>query len=128
MHGRAAAMRIELLPLLLGIVVVLIGGAFAADAIIPDGTLVPTERRRRARPERSRWGEALVGAGIIAAGGALIGRDTWRYSTLAVLAAAVLMAAGLVANRKYIRGVLLGPALGPRMRRRSSDRGDAPED
>ncbi|HET7583726.1 MAG TPA: hypothetical protein VFK13_02405 [Gemmatimonadaceae bacterium] len=127
MHFVHRAMRIEVfVPTLLGILIVLIGGAFVADGLIPDGTFVAAERRRRPRPERDHRGEVLLGLGIMAAGTAVIGRDTWRYSTLAVLVGAVLIAAGLVLNLKYVRGIVLGPVLGHRLRRRASDRERSP--
>jgi hypothetical protein len=60
------------------------------------------ERRRRNRAERHRGGEALVGLGILAIAAALIGRDTWRYGTVAILLGVVLLAAGGWLNRAYL--------------------------
>lgn len=98
-------MRLELLPLILGVVIGLIGFGLVLDAWVADDIVVPSERRRRPRRERDRWGEALVGLGIMAMGAAFIGRDTWRYSTVTVIAGAVLLLWGTKRNGGYLRGV-----------------------
>jgi hypothetical protein len=38
---------------------------------------------------------------------ALIGRDTWRWDTICVLAGSVLLILGAIMNRKYLKEVLL---------------------
>jgi hypothetical protein len=38
---------------------------------------------------------------------ALIGRDTWRWGTIAVLAGAALLVVGVILNRAYLKEVLL---------------------
>jgi hypothetical protein len=38
---------------------------------------------------------------------ALIGRDTWRWGTVCVIAGAVLLVIGALMNRKYLKEVLL---------------------
>ena len=38
--------------------------------------------------------------------GAFIGRDTWVYSVVTVIAGAVLLFLGTLANRKYLREVI----------------------
>jgi hypothetical protein len=98
-------MRLETLPLILGVLIGLIGIGLILDAWAPDNIIVPTERRRRPRRERDRWGEALVGLGIVAMALAFIGRDTWRYSTVTVIAGAVLLLWGTWRNGGYLRGV-----------------------
>lgn len=105
-------MRLEHLPILLGVLVGAIGFGLIADAWLPERVLVPSERRRRRRAERDRRGEALVGVGTLCLAAALIGRDTWRYGTLAVLIGTVLLVAGGILNREYLREVLFfrGPA------------------
>ncbi|HEY4138187.1 MAG TPA: hypothetical protein VGN65_07035, partial [Casimicrobiaceae bacterium] len=82
-------MRLEIVPLILGVIVALIGIALIFDAWTPDDVIVKRERRRRARIERNRSGEGLIGLGVIGMGAAFIGRDTWRFSVVAVIAGAV---------------------------------------
>lgn len=96
-------MRLELLPVLFGVLVALLGGALVADAWLPDEILVPRERRRRPRAERDRLGEGAVGAGVLCMAAALIGRDQWAYGTLAVILGTVLLVIGVVRNRRYLR-------------------------
>lgn len=103
-------MRIELLPILLGVVAVVIGGVLLLDAVIADGTFTPVERRRSNRPHRSRLGEGLLGAAIVLIGASLIGRDQWPYTTLSVLLAVLLGAAGVVMNWRYLSGMAAAPA------------------
>lgn len=38
---------------------------------------------------------------------ALIGRDTWRWGTVSVLAGSSLLIIGAIMNRKYLKEVLL---------------------
>ena len=96
-------MRVELLPLIFGIVVGIVGALLIADARLPDRSAPVSERRRRVRAERSRGGELLVGAGTMCMAAALIGRDGWRYGALAVIAGAVLILIGAVMNFRYLR-------------------------
>jgi hypothetical protein len=96
-------MRLETLPLILGAVFALVGLGLVLDAWAADD-VVPTERRRRPRRARDRFGEALVGLGVMAMAGAFIGRDTWRYSTVTVIAGSVLLLWGVKRNAAYIRG------------------------
>ncbi|MDQ6829075.1 MAG: hypothetical protein M3081_09445 [Gemmatimonadota bacterium] len=102
-------MKLEYLPVILGGLMVLIGLALLADAFMPEGAGRIAERRRRARPERHRFGEAMLGGGIIATGAALIGRDTWRFTNLTLIIAMILFLLGLVLNYKYLRGRFFGP-------------------
>lgn len=97
-------MRLESLPLILGFVLGLVGVALMIDAWLPDH--FQSERRRIAREERDRKGEALVGLASIALALTLFGRDTWRYSVLAVLTGAIVLIWGAKRNREYLRGVL----------------------
>ena len=105
-------MRAELIPVILGVLVGLVGLALLADARLPEGAGVLRERRRRARAERSRAGEAMVGVGTLCLAAALIGRDAWRYGTVAVLLGALLLVAGAVMNWRYLRETISfrGPA------------------
>ena len=105
-------MRIELVPLIVAAVVALVGLGLLADAWLPEDYYVTHERRRRRRTERHRGGEALVGAGVLALAGALVGRDSWRYGTVAIIVGVLLLAAGAVLNWRYLRELLAfrGPA------------------
>jgi hypothetical protein len=95
-------MRIEIIPLILGIVLALIGLGLVFDAWTPDDLLVKRERRRRPRAERNRGGEAAIGLGVLGMAGAFIGRDTWRFSVIAVIAGMVLLVYGVVRNWRYL--------------------------
>ena len=105
-------MRIEYLPVILGVIVALLGLALIGDAWLDDQVVIAEERRRRARTPRNRPGEALVGAGTTIFGMALIGRDTWRFATLAVLIGAPVLLIGVILNWRYLSELLTvrGPA------------------
>src|SRR5687768_5034528 len=105
-------MRLEYIPIILGALVALMGLGFIADALMADDGAPSTERRRRMRTERNRAGQAIVGLGILCMAAALIGRDTWRYGTIAVLAGAVLLLVGGIMNAKFIKEAVTfrGPA------------------
>ena len=47
--------------------------------------------------------EACIGVGVMCMAAAFIGRDTWVYSVVAVIAGTVLMLFGAIANRKYLK-------------------------
>lgn len=98
-------MRLETIPLILGILCGLIGVGLILDAWL-DEAIVKNERRKRPRLQRDRFGEALVGLGVMAMAAAFLGRDAWRYSTLAVIAGAVLLLWGAKRNSGYIRGAM----------------------
>ncbi len=51
----------------------------------------------------------------------LVGRDQWRFTTLAIAVAVVLVVVGVGLNLRYIRGSLLGPVLGRSAKRRATD-------
>jgi hypothetical protein len=99
-------MRVETIPIILGVIVALLGVALLADGQLPDGTIVSVERRRRPRVERNRAGETLIGLGTLCMAAALLGRDSWRYGTLAVIAGAVLLVAGAVMNRHLLHDMI----------------------
>ena len=114
-------MRIELLPVLLGLLAVGIGIVLLVDAAVPDGTFISVERRRGSRSPRNGLGEGLLGAAIILLGASLIGRDSWPYTTLSVLIAFALGAAGVAMNWHYLRDMAVAPV------RRSGESSDAEE-
>src|SRR5438105_15244388 len=99
-------MRVELVPVIVGIVVGLVGLGLVFDAWTPDEIIVRHERRRRPRIERSRGGEAWIGFGVIGMAAAFIGRDTWRYTVVAVIAGTVLLLIGTIMSRKYLGAAL----------------------
>ena len=97
-------MRLELLPIIFGALVALAGVGLIADAWLPDrDVLLDRERRRRTRAERNRRGEAVVGVAVILIGAALVGRDAWTLTPWLAGTAFLLIVAGALMNRRYIR-------------------------
>jgi hypothetical protein len=96
-------MRLEQIPLFIGVVVAIMGLGLVLDAQLPEGASQSRERRRRARAERNRPGETLVGLGVMAVATALIGRDQWRFGTVSVLVGVILLGLGAWLNREYLR-------------------------
>jgi hypothetical protein len=105
-------MRLEQIPLFLGIVVAILGLGLVLDAQLPAVMGPARERRRRARAPLHKGGETLVGLGILALAAALMGRDTWRFGTVSVLIGVGLLVAGGWFNRDYLRELFAfrGPA------------------
>ncbi len=95
-------MRIELIPLIVGVLMGLIGLGLLADAWIPEDVRPVRERRRRPRTERSLGGEAMIGLGVLCLAAVLISRDTWDYVNVAIIAGGVLLLLGTWANRKFL--------------------------
>jgi len=95
-------MRVEVIPIIIGILVGLVGLGLVFDAWTPDEIIVRRERRRRPRIERSRGGEAAIGFGVLCMSAAFLGRDTWRYSVVSVMAGTLLMLLGVIRNRRYL--------------------------
>jgi hypothetical protein len=95
--------RVETIPLVLGVLVALLGAGLIADAWLPERVLYRSERRRRARAERHLGGEAAIGLGVLCMAAALLGRDTWRYGTVVVIAGTLLFVVGAWLNRAYLR-------------------------
>lgn len=118
-------MRIELIPVIVGVIVGLIGLGLVFDAWTPDEVIVKRERRRRARIERSRGGEAWIGFGVLCMAAAFIGRDTWRYSVVAVIAGTALLLLGVMLNGRYIGAMLSNR--GPLRRRKEEEVREAAE-
>jgi len=95
--------RVETIPLVVGGLVALLGLGVIADAWLPEKVLFRSERRRRARAERDLGGETAIGLGVLCMAAALFGRDTWRYSTVAVMVGTFLLLLGAWLNRAYLR-------------------------
>jgi hypothetical protein len=100
-------MRLEQLPILIGVLIALLGLTILLDAWQAGGVAPLRERRRRARAVPNKAGQSLVALGTLCMAAALIGRDTWRWGTIAVLAGIMLLLIGAVLNRTYLREVLL---------------------
>jgi hypothetical protein len=100
-------MRLEQLPILFGVLIALLGLTILLDAWQTGGVAPLRERRRRARAVPNKAGQSLVALGTLCMAAALIGRDTWRWGTIAVLAGITLLLIGAVLNRKYLKEVLL---------------------
>ena len=105
-------MTLEQFPIVLGVIVALIGLTIALDAWQAGGVAPLRERRRRTRAVPHKAGQTLVALGTLCMAAALIGRDTWRWGTISVLAGSSLLIIGAIMNRAYLREVLLfrGPA------------------
>jgi hypothetical protein len=102
------AMRLETIPLVIGGLIGLVGLALVFDAWLPDDLLTSPERRRRPRLARDRKGEAMLGLGVVAMAGAWLGRDTWRYSVIAVIVGAVLLLWGALRSKPYLQAAFQG--------------------
>jgi hypothetical protein len=100
-------MRLEQLPILLGVLVALIGLTILLDAWQTGGVAPLRERRRRTRAVPHKAGQTLVAMGTLCMAAALIGRDTWRWATISVLAGSALLIIGAIMNRQYLKEVLL---------------------
>jgi hypothetical protein len=100
-------MRLEQLPILLGVLVALIGLTILLDAWQTGGVAPLRERRRRTRAVPHKAGQTLVAIGTLCMAAALIGRDTWRWATISVLAGSALLIIGAIMNRQYLKEVLL---------------------
>ena len=100
-------MRLEQLPILMGVLVALVGLTILLDAWQAGGVAPLRERRRRARAVPHKAGQTLVALGTLCMAAALIGRDTWRWGTISVLAGIVLLVIGAIMNRQYLKEVLL---------------------
>ena len=99
-------MKLEQFPIILGVLVCLIALAIAYDSMSPEAKRPFRERRRRRRAELNRGGELMVALGTASMGAALIGRDSWRWGTVAVFAGVALLIAGAVANRQLLKEML----------------------
>ena len=100
-------MRLEQFPILLGVLVALIGLTILLDAWQAGGVAPLRERRRRTRAVPHKAGQTLVAIGTLCMAAALMGRDTWRWATISVLAGSALLIVGAIMNRHYLKEVLL---------------------
>lgn len=100
-------MKLEQIPIVLGIIVLLIALAIGYDSVSPAERRPFRERRRRQRADIHRGGELLVAMGTVSMAAALIGRDTWRWGTIAVFFGVVLVIIGATLNRPFLREMLL---------------------
>jgi len=100
-------MKLEQFPIILGLLVALIGLTIALDAWQTGGVAPLRERRRRTRAVPHKGGQTLVALGTLCMSAALIGRDTWRWGTICVLAGSALLIIGAIMNRHYLKEVLL---------------------
>jgi hypothetical protein len=116
-------MRLEQIPLFIGVVVAIVGLGLVLDAQLPEGMSPSRERRRRERAERHRGGETLVGIGVVAMAAALIGSDAWRFGTVSVLVGLVLLCVGGWLNRQYLRESVLFRGAARRGEKRVTRRG-----
>ena len=96
-------MRIEIIPLIVGALLGLLGLGLLADAWIPEDIAPFRERRRRPRTERSVGGEAMIGFGVLCLAAAIFSRDSWDYVNVAIIAGGVLLLIGAWMNRRYLR-------------------------
>ena len=96
-------MRIEIIPLIVGVLLGLVGLGLLADAWIPEDSSPFKERRRRPRTERSLGGEAMIGLGVLCLAAALISRDSWDYVNVAIITGGVLLLFGTWMNRRFLR-------------------------
>lgn len=99
-------MRLEIIPIIIGVLVGLIGVGLLYDAWTPDEVVVKRERRRRSRTERNRGGESAIGFGILGMAAAFIGRDTWKYSVIAVIAGTALVLLGAIMNFRFLGSMI----------------------
>jgi hypothetical protein len=102
-----SVMKIEQFPLLLGVLVALGGLTILLDAWQAGGVAPLRERRRRIRAVPNKGGQTLVALGTMCMAAALLGRDTWRWGTISVLAGSALLVIGAILNRAYLKEVLL---------------------
>ena len=97
----------EQIPIILGVLVALIGLTIALDAWQAGGVAPLRERRRRTRAVPQKAGQTFVALGTLCMAAALIGRDTWRWATISVLAGVALLIVGAIMNWQYLKEVLL---------------------
>lgn len=100
-------MRLEYIPVVLGVLVLIAAAGIIFDAASPEAVRPFRERRRRQRAELDTAGEWLVGIGVACLGVSLIGNEVWRWTTIVVISGVVLIAIGALMNKTYLREMLL---------------------
>lgn len=96
-------MRLETIPLILGILVCLLGIWFVADAWFHFGLIKPArERRRQKRSTLSSTAETCLGIGTFCLGFALISRDTGRFTNVAIFVGLAYFVAAIAMSYRYI--------------------------
>lgn len=99
-------MKLEQVPIVIGVLVCLIAAAVVYDAVSPNAMRPFRERRRRQRAEINTPGEWLVALGTACIGASLIGRDEWRWGTVAVIAGGTFLVLGGILNRAFLKEML----------------------
>ena len=100
-------MRLEYIPVVLGVLILLVAAGIIYDAASPEARRPFRERRRRQRAEIDTAGEWLVGLGVACLGISMIGNEVWRWTTIVVISGIVLIVLGALMNRAYLRETLL---------------------
>jgi hypothetical protein len=100
-------MRLEFLPVVLGVLVLLVAAGIIYDAVSSEEKRPFRERRRRRRADLDKPGEWMVALGMICLGASLIGNELWRWTTIAVISGVVLLVLGAIMNRTYLREMLM---------------------
>ena len=105
-------MRLEYIPIVFGVIFGLVAGLLLFDAVRPETNRPFRERRRRQRAELNVSGEAIAAFGLLCLAAALFGGESWRWTTVSVIAGTALLILGGILNRGYLREMLLfrGPA------------------
>jgi hypothetical protein len=99
-------LRIEYIPVAIGVIVIALGLAVMWDAWGPQSLGPMRDRRRRSRAALNTPGELIAGIGFVLLGAALIGRD-WRLETVSVLLGTICVLIGALKNWKYFREMFL---------------------
>ena len=100
-------MKLEMLPVILGAIVCLLGIGICFVAFQPEAWRAGRERRRRVRAEPHQTGQLLLGIGTICMGVALMGRDTWKFTNVVVFSGIALIIAGGIMNREFLKEIML---------------------